>query len=84
MIVEYFLQYFNCDTVNYLCWERITNIHDSTTVNVVRLVRSTTLTNDLEAIVTSGACVIGSYIVVYSYIVRATSIRTLVAYLWIN
>ena len=32
---------------------------------------SKTLTNDLEAIVTSGACEIGSYIVIYTNIVKA-------------
>ena len=38
-----------------------------------RFVRSKTVTNDLEAIVTSGACEIGSYIVVYVDIVKATN-----------
>ena len=49
------------------------------TVSLRSFVRS--LTNDLEAIVTSGACEIGSYIVVYVNIVKSrkilnTSIRS--------
>ena len=38
---------------------------------MLRCVWSKTLTNDVEAIVTSGACEIGSYIVVYVNIVKA-------------
>ena len=38
---------------------------------VLRFIRSETLTNDLEAIVTGGACEIGSYIVIYVEIVKA-------------
>ena len=34
-------------------------------------IRSITLTNDLEAIVTSGACEIGSYVVINVDIVKA-------------
>ena len=56
MLIEFFLKLFNCDTVNYLCLERIPNIHDSIKEKVLRFIRSKTLTNDLETIVTSSAC----------------------------
>ena len=36
-----------------------------------RYVRSKTLTNDLKTIVTSGACEIGSYIIIHVDIVKA-------------
>ena len=52
-------------------WERIPNIHDSIEVKVLRFIRYKTLINDLEAIVTSGACEISSYIVIYVNIVKA-------------
>ena len=65
MFIEILLKRFNCDTVNYLCWENIANIHDSIEGKLFRFIQSKTLTNDLEAIVTDGACEIGSYIVVY-------------------
>ena len=64
MFIEFLLKRFNFYTVNYLCWEGIPNIHDSIEEKVLRFIRST-LTNDLEAVFTSGACEIGSYIVVY-------------------
>ena len=66
LIKFFFLKQFNCVIVNYLSWYRISNIHDFIKEKVLRFVRSKTLTSDLEAIVTSGACEIGSYIVVYS------------------
>ena len=56
MLIEFLLKLFNCDTVNYLCLERIPNIHDSIKEKVLRFIRSKTLTNDLETIVTSSAC----------------------------
>ena len=71
---KFFLKRFYCVIVNYLCWERFSDIHDSIKENVLSFVRSKTLTNDLEAIVTSGACVIGSYIVVNVGIVKAVEI----------
>ena len=71
MLIEFLLKRFNCDTVNYLFWERIPNIYDSIEEKVLRFIRLKTLTNDLEAIVTSGACEIGNYIVVYVNIVKA-------------
>ena len=37
-------------------------------------IRSKTLTNDLEAIVTGGACEIGSYLVIYVNIVKVMEI----------
>ena len=37
---------------------------------VLRFILSKTLTNDLEAIVTGGACEIGSYIIVYVNIIK--------------
>ena len=48
-----------------MCWERITNIHNSMKEKMFHFIWSKTLTNDLEAIVTSDACEIGSYLVVY-------------------
>ena len=69
MLIE-FLKRFNCDTVNYLCWEGIPNIYDSIEEKVLHFIRSKTLTYDLEAIVTSDACEIGSYIVVYVNIIE--------------
>ena len=74
MIIEFLLKWFDCDTVNYLCWERIPNIHDSIEEKVLRIIRSKTFTNDLEAIVMSGACEIGSYIVVYIDIIKTVEI----------
>ena len=71
MLIKFLLKLFNCDTVNCLCWERIPNIHDSIKQKVLLFIRSETLTNDLEAIVTSGACEIGSYIVIYANIIKA-------------
>ena len=68
--VFFFLKRFNCDTVNYLCWERIPNIFDSIEEKVLRYIRSKTLTNDIDAIVTDGASEIGSYIVVYVNIIK--------------
>ena len=59
------LKLFNCDTVNCMCWERTPNFHDSVEEKVFRFIRSKTLTNDFEAIVTSGTCVIDSYIVIH-------------------
>ena len=46
-------------------------MRDSIKEKVFRFIRSKTHTNDLEAIVTSGASEIGSYIVVYANIVKA-------------
>ena len=71
MLIEFLLRLFNCDTVNYLCWQRIPNIYDSIEEKVLHFIGSKTLTNDLEAIVTGGACEIGSYIVIYVNIVKA-------------
>ena len=62
---------FNCDTVNYLCWERIPNIHDSIEEKLLRFIRSKIIINYLKAIVTSGVCEIGSYIVNYVNIVQS-------------
>ena len=70
LLIEFSLKWFNCDTVSYLCWERIANIHDSIEEEVLRSIWSKTFTNDLEAIVTNGACEIGSYIVIYVNIVN--------------
>ena len=70
MLIEFLLKRFNCDTVNYLCWERIPNIFDSIEEKVLRYIRSKTLTNDIDAIVTDGASEIGSYIVVYVNIIK--------------
>ena len=69
-LIEILLKVSNCDTVNYLCRERVTNIHDSIGEKVLRLTRSKTLTNDLEAIVTNGTCEIGSYIVINVNIIK--------------
>ena len=54
--------------VSYLCWWTIPNVQDSIKEKVLCFVRSKTFTDDLEAIVTSGACEVGSYIVVYANI----------------
>ena len=70
MLIEFFLEQFNCNTVNYLGWERIPNIYDYIEEKVLRFIRSKTFTNYLEAIVTDGACEIGSYIVVYVNIIK--------------
>ena len=48
------------------------NIHDSIKEKLLRFFRSETLTNDIETIVTSGVCGIGSYIVIHVDIVKAT------------
>ena len=58
MFIEFLLKLSNCDTVYYLCWKRIPNMHDYIEEKVLRF-------QNLEAIVTSGACEIGNYIVVY-------------------
>ena len=58
-----FLKLFNCNTVNYLCWERIEE-------KMFRFIRSKTFTNDLEVIVMGGACEIGSYIVICVNIIK--------------
>ena len=79
VLIEFLLKKLNCDTVNYLCWERIPNIYDSIEEKMLRFIWSKTLTNDLEAIVTSGACEIGSYIVVY-----VNSIKTMEYYKNLN
>ena len=50
MLIEFLLD--DCVTVNYMCWERIPNIYDSIEDKLLRFIRSKTLTNDLEAIVT--------------------------------
>ena len=65
MLIKFLLKRFNCDTVNYLCCERSTDIHDLIKEKLLCFVLSKILTNDLEAIVTSGACEISSYIVLY-------------------
>ena len=39
MFVELLLKKFNCDTVNYLCWDRIPNIYDSIEEKVLRYIR---------------------------------------------
>ena len=57
-----------------MCWERIPNIHDSIKEKVFCFVQSKTLTNDLVVIVTGGACEIGSYIVVYSKVVKVVTL----------
>ena len=56
---------------------------------MLRFIQSKTLTNDLKAIVTSGVCEIGSYIVVYvnsqgcgKFLI--SKLDPLVAYVWIN
>ena len=54
-----------------LCWQRIPNINDSIKEHMLHFVQSKTLSNDLEAIVASGACEIGCYIVIYVNIVWA-------------
>ena len=74
MLIKFLLKLFNCDIVDYLCWERIPNIRDSIEEKVLRFIRSKTFTNDLEAIVTSGVYEIGSYIVVCVNIVKAMEI----------
>ena len=87
MLIKFLLKRFNCDTVNYLCCERSTDIHDLIKEKLLCFVLSKILTNDLEAIVTSGACEISSYKVVYVNIVKAVKILKLgplVAYVWIN
>ena len=71
MLIKFLLKSLYCSTVNYLCWERIRNIHNSIEDKVLRFIRSKILTNDLEAIVTNEACEIDSYIVVYVDIVKA-------------
>ena len=71
MLIKFLLKLFNCHTVNYLRWERIPCIHDSIEDKVFQFIRSKSLTNHLEAIVTSGACEIGSYTVINVGIVKA-------------
>ena len=61
MLIEFFLN----DSIVIMCWERIPNIYDSIEEKVLCFIRSKTLTNDLQAIITGGVCEIGRYIVVY-------------------
>ena len=89
VIIEFFLKRFNCNTINYLCWERIPNFNDSIEEKVLRFIRSRTFTIGLEAIVTDGACEISSYIVDYVNIIKTmgkkkTQLFPRVAYVWIN
>ena len=60
VLIKFLLKLFNCETVNYLRWERIPNIHDSIKEKVLCFVRSKTFINDMLR-----ACEIGNYIVFY-------------------
>ena len=53
MLIEFLLKRFNCDTVNYFCWEGSPDFCDSFEEKELRFIRSKMLTNDLRAIVTS-------------------------------
>ena len=46
------------------------NIYDSIEEKVLRFIRSKTFTDDIEAIVTGGACEIGNYIIVHVNIIK--------------
>ena len=69
VLIEFLLKWFNCDTVNYLCWERIPNTHDAIEEKVLRFIRPKRLPMILKLLL-RGACEIGSYIVVYVDIIK--------------